>query len=146
MKNLKTFGFLAALLLLTSWTTELTAQAPAGGIDFFHGSFEEAKQKARKENKLIFLDAYASWCGPCKQMAREAFTNPQVGSYFNSHFINLKMDMERGEGPRVARQLRVMAYPSLFFMKGDGKVVHRTVGKKNAEALLSLGKQAEGKK
>ena len=144
MKLKKTFGVVAALMLLLTWSSTAVAQAP--GIDFFHGTFDEAKMKAKKENKLIFLDAYTSWCGPCKRMAREAFTNAQVGEYFNSTFVNVKMDMERGEGPVVARKYRVMAYPSLFFIRHDGSVAHRTVGFKTSTALLALGKTAAEKK
>ena len=92
------------------------------------------------------MDAYTTWCGPCKRMARDAFPNPQVGEYFNSRFVNVKMDMEKGEGPRLARQYRVMAYPSLFFIRHDGSVAHRSVGMKTAAALLALGKTAETKK
>ncbi len=144
MKLTKTFGIIATLMLLISWSS--TAVAQSSGIDFFHGTFEEAKVKAKKENKLIFMDAYTTWCGPCKRMAREAFPNPQVAEYFNSKFINVKMDMERGEGPALGRQYKVMAYPSLFFIRGDGSVAHRSVGMKTAPALVELGKVAETKK
>ena len=144
MKLKKTFGIIATMMLLLTWSSHSMVQAQ--GIDFFHGSFEEAKMKAKKENKLIFMDAYTSWCGPCKKMAREAFPDAQVGEYFNTHFVNVKVDMERGEGPQFARRYRVMAYPSLFFIRGDGTVAHRSVGMKTASALLALGKAAETKK
>ncbi len=144
MKLKKTFGIVAALMLLISFSSDAIAQAP--GIDFFHGSWDEAKLKAKKENKLIFMDAYTSWCGPCKKMARETFTNTQVGDYFNSRFVNVKMDMEKGEGPSLGRQYRVMAYPSLFFIRHDGSVAHRTVGYKATQALIAEGKKAEEKK
>ena len=130
------------LLMLATWTTDVQAQ----GIEFFHGTFAEAQQKAEKEGKLIFMDAYTTWCGPCRMMAKNAFPNPEVGAYFNKHFVNLKMDMEKGEGRTLGRKYRVVAYPSLFFLKPDGSVAHRAVGMKNANQLIALGKQAEAKK
>ena len=74
------------LVVTMSWSIIASAQ----GIDFFHGSYEEALKKARSENKGIFVDVYTSWCGPCKKMAREVFTQAGVGDYFNTHFVCLK--------------------------------------------------------
>lgn len=62
----------------------------AQGIEFFHGTYDEALEKARTGNKQIFVDVYTSWCGPCKKMAKEVFTLPEVGTYFNEHFIDRK--------------------------------------------------------
>ena len=76
------------LVVTMSWSIIASAQ----GIDFFHGSYEEALKKARSENKGIFVDVYTSWCGPCKKMAREVFTQAGVGDYFNTHFVCLKLD------------------------------------------------------
>ena len=61
------------------------------GIEFFHGTFEEAKIEAKAQGKLIFMDAYAVWCGPCKMMRNTVFPLPEVGEYFNANFINMKV-------------------------------------------------------
>ena len=53
---------LAAVLLAALFLGNATAQ----GIDFFHGSWADAQAKAKSEQKLIFVDAFASWCGPCR--------------------------------------------------------------------------------
>lgn len=78
---------IAAILLAYSFSTAIQAQ----GIDFFHGSWAAAQEKAKAEQKLIFVDAFASWCGPCKRMAAQVFPDPQVGDYFNANFVNLKL-------------------------------------------------------
>jgi len=71
----------------------------AAGINFVENkSWKEVLAMAREKNKLIFLDAYASWCGPCKYLQRDVFTDEEVGKFFNDVFINVKMDMEQGEG------------------------------------------------
>lgn len=116
-----------------------------GQISFFHGTWEEALKKAKAENKLIFVDAYASWCGPCKWMARNAFQDGDVGKFFNDNFINVKMDMERGEGPTFAGKYPVRAYPTLMFIDGDGKQAHKMEGALDASQLLSLGKSSHKK-
>ncbi len=112
------------------------------GIEFFEGSWQETLEKARKEDKLIFLDAYASWCGPCKAMQKNVFPADKVGEYFNTHFINVKIDMEKGEGPALSAKYGVTAYPSLYFIDYKGKVVKSALGYHNAYKLLRLGENA----
>jgi thiol:disulfide interchange protein len=53
------------------------------GIQFFGGSWEEAIETAQKEHKIIFMDAFAEWCGPCKRMAKEVFTQKEVGDFYD---------------------------------------------------------------
>ncbi len=115
------------------------------GIQFFSGNWEEAIETAKKEHKLIFVDAYAEWCGPCKRMAKEVFTQKELGDFFNKYFINVKMDMEKGEGPKLAQKYKVSAYPTLFFIDGAGEVVNVQVGGVNAEQLLGLAKVSMNK-
>lgn len=121
----------------------VTANLLSGqGISFFHGSWEEALEEAKKTDKVIFVDAYAKWCGPCKAMARNVFTQKEVGEYFNDNFINIKMDMEEKEGISFGRKFPISAYPTLFFISNEGELIKKSVGGKQADALLSLAKNA----
>jgi len=74
--------------------------------------WEKIKQKAIKEGKLVFLDCYAVWCGPCKKMDRTVFHEPGVVDFFDTHFINTKFDMEKGEGVDLKNKFNVQAYPT----------------------------------
>lgn len=112
----------------------------AEGIEFTEGSWQQVLDKAKSENKLIFMDCYTSWCGPCKQMAKSVFTDPDVAAFFNEKFINVKVDMEKGEGKELKDRYEVKAYPTLNFVDGEGKMVHCVVGGMSVEELL---KQAE---
>ena len=70
----------------------------AAQIHFREGSFAQALEATKTENKLVFMDCYTSWCGPCKRMASQVFVQEQVGEYFNPRFVCVKIDMEKGEG------------------------------------------------
>ncbi len=126
--------------LLTAFTS-LSAQ----GIEFFHGTWAEAQEKARVEEKLIFVDAFASWCGPCKRMASSVFPQEKVGAYFNVNFINLKIDMEKPENAEFAGKFPVSAYPTLMFIDATGKLVQKAVGAKDADQLLDFAQKVIGR-
>lgn len=135
------FSFLFPCFLILALSTCVRAQ----GIEFFHGSWEEALAKAEAEDKLIFVDAYASWCGPCKVMARNVFPVAEVGEYFNGNFINMKFDMEKAESTDFRKTHRVSAYPTLLFINGKNEVVHKSVGGKQVKTLIGAGNAALAK-
>ncbi len=117
-----------------------SANAAEGeGIQFFKGTWEEAKAEALKNDQVIFVDAYTAWCGPCKRMAKQVFTQKSVGDFYNENFLNVKLDMEKGEGPKFASQYSVRSYPTLLFIDGSGEVVHRQIGGKPVAEFLKLG-------
>ncbi len=132
-------------LLLLFCCAFLALQLPAQGIEFFHGSWEEALAEAKKQDKLIFVDAYTTWCGPCKAMAANTFPDENVGREFNRNFINVKLDMEKPESVTFRQQHPVRAYPTLFFVNGDDEAVHTVVGGQRPEQLLSQATAALAK-
>ncbi|ROI06525.1 thioredoxin family protein [Chryseobacterium sp. G0240] len=117
--------------------------ALAQGIKFEDSNFATILAKAKKEKKLIFIDAYASWCGPCKLMAKNIFPLQSVGDYYNAHFINAKIDMEKGEGVDLAKKYNVKAFPTYLFINGDGEAVHRTLGYVEEKDFIQFAKDAE---
>jgi len=111
-------------------------------INFDDGNWSSILAKAKAQDKLIFVDAYAVWCGPCKKMSNEVFPDNEVGAYYNDKFINVKMDMERGEGIKVGSTYGVAAYPTLLFINGDGELVHKGLGYHEKSEFLGLGEAA----
>jgi len=117
----------------------------AQGIEFIHEDLAAAKEQAAEQDKLIFIDAYTTWCGPCKRLAKNIFPEAEAGSFFNKHFVNLKMDMEKGDGPAFAREYKIKAYPTLLVIDAEGKEVERVVGAPKMEQFLAFGRSAAGK-
>lgn len=114
----------------------------AQGIEFTHGTWSEILKIAEESNKPIVVDAYASWCGPCKWMAANTFTNEEVGDFVNENFVPYKMDMEKGEGVDFAKKYNVRAYPTILFFNPSGELVHKGVGALDAVGFLELCKDA----
>ena len=117
-------------------------EKPKKGIQFFKGSWKEAKEKAEESGKPIFVDAYATWCAPCKVMSKRIFTQAEVGDFYNKHFINFKYDMEKGTGPKFRSRYRIKAYPTLVYFNSNGKKVMKSTGFKRSNSLIELGKRA----
>ncbi|SDQ67372.1 Thioredoxin [Chryseobacterium soldanellicola] len=118
------------------------AVAFAQGIKFEDTNFAAVLAKAKKENKLVFIDAYASWCGPCKLMVKNIFPLKTVGDYYNSHFVSAKIDMEKGEGIELAKKYNVKAFPTYLFVDGNGEIVHRTLGYTEENDFIQFAKDA----
>lgn len=114
----------------------------AQGIQFTEGNWNDILKKASTENRPVFIDVYTSWCGPCKKMAKEVFTQQTAGDYFNAHFVNYKIDAEKGEGIKIARQFNVTAYPTCLFITSDGKLISSFMGAKSVQQLVKEGEKA----
>ena len=126
--------------------TQMTL-AQADGIAFRVLSFSEALKRAEVEDKLLFVDCFTTWCGPCKRLSKVVFKDSLVADYFNRHFVNLKMDMEKDEGVELRKKYGVHAYPTLLFINSSGEVVYRLVGAEDALELLKkvkLGVESGG--
>ena len=122
----------------------LRAQEAEGGVKFVEGkTFNEALALARESGKMLFVDCYTSWCGPCRMMATKVFPQKLMGDYFNEKFVSVKIDMEKGEGPELHKRFNVRAYPTFLFLDADGKELNRIVGG-DADAAKFLAKVKEG--
>lgn len=107
-------------------------------IQFQELPFKDLVAKAKKENKLVFIDAYAAWCGPCKMMEKNVFTKKSVGDFYNKNFVNARIDMEKGEGREVAQKFGVRSYPTYLFLNGDGELVSQNYGYMEEGIFLAM--------
>lgn len=111
-------------------------------IDFYEGTWKEALSEAKKSEKLIFLDLYATWCGPCKMMKYNSFQNQKVADFYNQKFINVEIDGESKLGNQLMRKYNLNSFPSLLFLNTQGEIVHGGLGYHSPSELLNLGKEA----
>lgn len=131
-----------ALLIVLSLFILNATFAQGDGIEFMKAPWAEVVAKAKAEEKLIFVDGYTDWCMPCKKMDKQVFTKKAAGKFYNKNFINVKINMEVGEGQLLAKKYQVRAYPAFLFVDASEKMVHRAVGYQPVQKLVELGKAA----
>ena len=134
---------LLVLFTATSFAPAVNDDDTKAGIQFTEARWADILKQAKAQKKVIFLDAYASWCGPCKLLQKNTFTQKAVGEVFNKRFINVKMDMEKGEGPALSQVYPLEGYPTMLFIDGNGRVVKKVMGYIPAEDLLSVARSVK---
>ena len=102
--------------------------------------------QAKAEHKLVFVDAYATWCAPCKLMDKEVFPNSATGLYFNQNFISYKLNVEKNNGPTVKLLYEINVLPTLLFLDAEGNVLEKAENSITISELNSLARKAAAKK
>ncbi|WP_316847616.1 thioredoxin fold domain-containing protein [Pedobacter psychrodurus] len=131
------------------------AVAQEGGTRFEqHLSWAQAKGKAKKENKYLFVDCFTTWCSPCKKMKNEVFAQQKVGDFFNKNFVNIEVQMDKtakdnaeikawyADAAVIAKAYKVVAYPTYLIFSPDGELVHQMAGSQDADAFIADANKA----
>ena len=147
------FKFVA--LLFCFFTFHFANAQNSNGIHFEHGiDWPKVLAKAKEENKLIFIDCFTTWCGPCKMMSSEIFPLEEVGNFYNKHFINVKLQLDktpndneevvnwRPIASKFEEEYKVNVYPTYLFFDYNGNILHRSVGANYAKEFIELGNNA----
>ena len=140
--------YLSLICLIISFLT--LNQTFAQGIIFRQDDWQNVLMQAKAQKKLIFVDIYTTWCGPCKEMDKKTFTQTAVGDKFNARFINYKIDAEKGFGITLTKRYRVTSYPTCLFVDANENLVYKQEGQLEASDLLKeadmvLNNQANAK-
>ncbi len=150
-----TYTFSLVLIVFLSCASAPCA-AQDTGIYFEKGlSFSQIKEKAAIEGKMIFIDVYTTWCGPCKYMAQKVFTQKKVGDFFNENFINISVQTDTSnkddenvkswytDAKVINEYYSVKAYPTFLFLNAEGELIHSIVGASlDAEEFLVKSQKA----
>ncbi|MDQ2985358.1 MAG: thioredoxin domain-containing protein [Armatimonadota bacterium] len=96
-------------------------------IAWIKEDYKQALAKADADGKLLMIDVYTDWCGPCKMMDKDTFPQKEVVDKA-ANFVSLKIDAEKGQGPEVAKKFNVEGFPTILFVDGKGNLVHSIIG------------------
>lgn len=148
MRNMFKIFCLLTFFISATTTVEAKTKMPikkgrtSSAINFIEADWEKALKAAKETKKLVFVDIYATWCGPCKMLKKNTFTDKAVSDFFNENFVNVSIDGEKGVGPQLLEQYQVEAYPTLIIANAEGEPVLYTMGYLDSKTLLQFAKAA----
>ena len=125
------------LLLIVALTLAVTVGASAkGGVEFREGTLDEMVAEAAAADKYLFVELFATWCGPCRVMERTLATD-EVGEFMNPRFVSVRYDVDKATGSLLARANGVRSIPTCLVINGNGEVVGRLVGLSTPERFIA---------
>ncbi len=126
------------VLSITFTSFFLITVSTSAQVKFLQSDLEVALREAKINEKKIFIDVYTKWCGPCKRMDKEVFSDPEVDAYMHEHFIPLKANAESKFGGQIARKYDVQAYPTLIIADSIGQLHSMKIGSFDKEGFLNF--------
>lgn len=126
MKNRVNIIILITSVLFSSFTFGLGEKE--AGVEFYNGSYDNLLRQARKENKPIILEFWASWCGTCKKMDNETFNDPDLAKYLKANFIIYKVDIDTFDGMEITDKFAVESFPSMLVLDKKAKPLEKLKG------------------
>jgi hypothetical protein len=133
-------NLMKTFILLTFVAISSTVQAER--IRFFRGTWQNAMDRAKAENKVLFVHAYRKPCKPCNEMLRSIYVQDRIGSFFNENFINFELDMESMNGKNFGVLYPAYQSLTLFFLSPTGEVLMRLEDMQQPVAFLEFAKEA----
>ncbi|MDD2426808.1 MAG: DPP IV N-terminal domain-containing protein [Eubacteriales bacterium] len=130
-----------SLIIVISIILQTSLYAQQRSIEFEHITLEEAFKKSDTTGKIVFVDCYTQWCGPCKAMSAKVFTIDSIADFFNKNFINIKLDMETQEGMKYSKPYKVEAYPSFLLLNSKGELLFKFIGGMPADQFMAKIKE-----
>jgi thiol-disulfide isomerase/thioredoxin len=130
------------VLFLVLLVSALVAKAQEGAVAFVGGDWAQVQAQAQQANKPIFFYVWSMGCGPCRDMARDVFPDPAVGSYYNATFISYKVNMDEAAGKELAKRYGIRSLPAYLYFDAQGHLLHRSGSSKTAAAFIQDGKDA----
>lgn len=123
-------------LLLITAALLLGATTVRAQVRFETGSTDKVREMALKADKLVFIDLYATWCGPCRLMERNVFSRGNVGEFMERYFVAAKYDVDQTTGKALSKQYGVRSIPTYLIFDTSGELLARIQGASDADTFL----------
>ena len=144
MQFQKACGLLLAILGIYMFVGGI--QEPTGPhLDWIYDE-TEGLEIAKREDKLVMLDFYASWCAACKELDHKTYADPAVAAKL-ANYVNIKLDFTRSSETTEAltEKYQIPGLPVVIFMDAEGRVLKRFTGFVGPEEMLSILNDIENK-
>ena len=103
------------MLLIVGISRSASAQKQSG-TQFFKGSFDELLREAKKQERTVLLDFYATWAPPCKRLDSETFANKSFGEFANRNILVYKVDVDTKDGQEILAKYDIKVFPSMVLL------------------------------
>ena len=109
------------------------------GVNFIKGSevrFADVLAQAKRENKRVLVDFWATWCLACIQMNKTTLRDTRIGNLMNYTFINYAVDMDNDpDGKELVEKYNIQAFPTYLILNPDGTKFNQVVGSNTVEGF-----------
>ena len=105
-------------------------------VHFENLTWQQAISTAKKENKMVFVDVYTTWCTYCKQMEQNVFTDAATARFYNTHFINVKCDAQQPDGIGLRKSYALLGFPTFLYLDANGIAILKTAGYQQTEVFI----------
>lgn len=133
MYRLKVYLFVLSLLCITS-----AILANDVKINFTAVNFNDARNLAGKEGKLIFVDFYAEWCTPCKWMEQTTFKDEEVANTLNDNFVSVKANIDDASGYDLKNAYEIKYLPTMLIFNSQGQLLDRVEQTLSPRKLMEI--------
>lgn len=134
---------LLPLILLLSSSLSVEATGADSSLTVVHQDYHRALEEAASQDKLLFVDFYTTWCGPCKQLDKYVFENDSVATVLGQDIVLLKYDAEQDTVFHLSKKYHVNSYPTGLLLTPRGEMLTRSTGFSGSDAPALSASVAE---
>ena len=106
-------------------------------VRFMTRSTDGVRRQAVEQNKLVFIDLFATWCPPCQMMEREVFSRSDVGAFMEQHFVCAKYDIDKTTGRELLKRYGTRRVPLYLIFNTEGELLGRIRGATDPERFMA---------
>lgn len=106
-------------------------------VRFMTRSTDGVRRQAVEQNKLVFIDLFATWCPPCQMMEREVFSRSDVGAFMEQHFVCAKYDIDKTTGRELLKRYGNRRVPLYLIFNTEGELLGRIRGATDPERFMA---------